>query len=87
MAFNKIDLENIKSKILISEELDKKTKVIKKGKDFWCCCPFHNEKSPSFYVSPIKKIFHCFGCGESGDVLSFIMKYENISFKEIIIEK
>ena len=51
MAFNKIDLDNIKAKILISEELDRKTKVIRKGKDFWCCCPFHNEKTPSCKIN------------------------------------
>ena len=51
MAFNKTDLDNIKSKILISSELEKKTKIIKKGKDVWCCCPFHNEKTPSCKIN------------------------------------
>ena len=47
MSFSKNDLELIKSKILLSQEIEKKTKVIKKGKDSWCCCPFHDEKTPS----------------------------------------
>ena len=57
MSFSKNDLELIKSKILLSQEIEKKTKVIKKGKDSWCCCPFHDEKTPSFSVSPSKVIY------------------------------
>ena len=59
--------------------------VLKKsGRSYSGLCPFHKEKSPSFYVSPDKQIFHCFGCGEGGDVIGFIKKIENISFKEAI---
>ena len=47
MSFSKFDLDLIKSKIQLSNEIEKKTKVIKKGKDYWCCCPFHEEKTPS----------------------------------------
>lgn len=54
------------------------------GRSYSGLCPFHKEKSPSFYVSPDKQIFHCFGCGEGGDVIGFIKKIENISFKEAI---
>ena len=54
------------------------------GRSYSGLCPFHREKSPSFYVSPDKQIFHCFGCGEGGDVIGFIKKIENISFKEAI---
>ena len=54
------------------------------GRSYSGLCPFHKEKSPSFYVSPDKQIFHCFGCGEGGDVLGFIKKIENITFKEAI---
>ena len=74
MAFNKIDLDNIKAKILISEELDKKTKVIKKGKDFWCCCPFHNEKTPSCKINDEQGSYYCFGCGAKGDIFTI---YQN----------
>jgi DNA primase len=48
-------------------------------------CPFHNEKTPSFTVSDSKQIFHCFGCGEGGDVVTFIMKKENLDFPEAVI--
>ena len=60
MAFNKTDLDSIKSKILISTELEKKTKIIKKGKDTWCCCPFHNEKTPSCKINDDLGSFYCF---------------------------
>ncbi len=54
------------------------------GRNFLGLCPFHKEKTPSFSVSPDKQIFHCFGCGVGGDVISFICKIENINYKEAI---
>lgn len=56
----------------------------KRGKNFLGLCPFHAEKSPSFTVSPDKKLFHCFGCHESGDLIAFLMKIDSLSFKEAI---
>ena len=56
----------------------------KKGSRYWACCPFHNEKTPSFSVSEDDGFFHCFGCKESGDVISFIMKYESCDFFEAV---
>ena len=56
----------------------------KSGRNFFGLCPFHNEKSPSFAVSPDKQIFHCFGCGVGGNVFHFIRKIENVGFKESI---
>ncbi|MBR1931930.1 MAG: DNA primase [Lachnospiraceae bacterium] len=56
----------------------------KKGSNHWGCCPFHNEKTPSFAVSESKQMFHCFGCGVSGNVYTFVMKYENYTFPEAI---
>ena len=54
------------------------------GRNFFGLCPFHNEKSPSFSVSPDKQIFHCFGCGVGGNVYTFLMKIEGINFIEAI---
>ncbi|MDD5354982.1 MAG: DNA primase [Candidatus Omnitrophica bacterium] len=54
------------------------------GRNFKANCPFHNEKTPSFVVSPDKQIYHCFGCGEGGNALSFLMKYEHLDFKEAL---
>ena len=55
-----------------------------KGQDFWACCPFHSEKTPSFTVSPDKQIYKCFSCGASGNAFNFIMDYDHIEFKEAI---
>ncbi len=59
-------------------------KLQKKGSNHWGCCPFHNEKTPSFAVSENKQMYHCFGCGASGNVYTFVMKYENYSFMEAV---
>lgn len=56
----------------------------KKGGNYWACCPFHNENTPSFSVSGSKQMYHCFGCGVSGNVYTFVMKYENYSFQEAV---
>lgn len=56
----------------------------KSGNEYKGVCPFHADKSPSFYVSPSKQLYHCFGCGESGTVITFLMKYENYSFQEAL---
>ena len=54
------------------------------GRNFFGLCPFHNEKSPSFSVSPDKQIFHCFGCGVGGNVITFISKIEGLNFIETV---
>lgn len=56
----------------------------KKGKNYWGCCPFHNEKSPSFSVTPDKGFFYCFGCQSGGNVFTFLMKMENMAFPEAV---
>ncbi len=86
MSFNKTDLENIKSKILISSELEKKTKLIKKGKDLWCCCPFHNEKTPSCKINDDQGTFYCFGCGAKGDIFTVYQDLFNYTFLDAVKE-
>src|SRR5215470_2693068 len=56
----------------------------KTGKDFSGLCPFHQEKTPSFTVSPLKQIFYCFGCGKGGDVFNFVMEMEKCGFPEAV---
>ena len=56
----------------------------KKGSNYFGLCPFHNEKSPSFSVSQPKQMYYCFGCGAGGSALTFLMQYENYSFKEAL---
>ena len=86
MAFNKTDLDNIKSKIPISVELEKKTKLIKKGKDIWCCCPFHNEKTPSCKINDDYGSFYCFGCGAKGDIFTIYQDLFNYTFLDAVKE-
>ena len=56
----------------------------KKGSNYFGLCPFHNEKSPSFSVSPGKQMYYCFGCGAGGNVITFLMEYENQTFPEAV---
>ena len=56
--------------------------VKRAGGSYKACCPFHHEKTPSFHIQPAKGYYHCFGCGESGDVIKFVMKYEGLTFME-----
>ena len=56
--------------------------VKRAGGSYKACCPFHHEKTPSFHIQPAKGLYHCFGCGESGDVIKFVMKYEGLNFME-----
>jgi DNA primase len=58
----------------------------KSGREFKACCPFHNEKSPSFWVSPDKQFYHCFGCGAHGTVIGFLMQYEKMEFLDAVAD-
>ena len=78
------NLEEIKNKIDILDVVSKHVKLKKVGKYYCGLCPFHKETKPSFYVSPEMQIFKCFGCGEGGNVISFLMKIENLSFKDVL---
>lgn len=77
-------VEEIRSKNDIVDIVSGYVKIQKRGADFQGLCPFHNEKSPSFHVSPSKQLYHCFGCGAGGNVFTFLMNYENYTFKEAI---
>ena len=61
---------------IVSETVNLK----RKGSRYWGCCPFHGEKTPSFTVDPARGLYHCFGCGAGGDVFSYVMKRDNLSF-------
>ncbi len=77
-------LDEIKSKNDIIDIVSQYVRLKRSGRSFFGLCPFHSEKTPSFSVSPEKQIFHCFGCGQGGDVFSFVSKIENINYAEAI---
>jgi len=77
-------VDDIKAKADIVQIISEKLSVKKAGKHFKALCPFHGEKTPSFMISPELQIYKCFGCGESGDVISFLEKYEGMDFNETI---
>ena len=70
----------------IGEVIGRRVEIKKAGKEFKACCPFHNEKTPSFTISPEKGFYHCFGCGAHGTALGFLMDYERLTFVEAIEE-
>ncbi len=80
-------VEQIKNNLDIVDVISKYVVLKKAGHNYSGLCPFHNEKTPSFVVTPSRQIFKCFGCGEGGDVLAFLMKINNQSFKEVIEEQ
>ena len=77
-------LEDIRQSSDIVDVISQYVSLKRSGRNFFGLCPFHNEKSPSFSVSPDKQIFHCFGCGVGGNIFTFISKIEGISFREAI---
>ncbi|MFC6440779.1 DNA primase [Bowmanella sp. JS7-9] len=70
----------------IVDIVDSRVKLKKAGKNYQACCPFHNEKSPSFTVSQDKQFYHCFGCGAHGNVISFLIEYDRLEFPEAVEE-
>ena len=62
------------------------TRLERRGSDWWGCCPFHNEKTPSFHVVPDKRMYHCFGCGQGGSAINFVMEIEKLSFTEAVVQ-
>jgi DNA primase len=78
------ELEKLRSRADIVQVIGEKIPLKRAGRNFKGLCPFHSEKSPSFMVQPDKQIFHCFGCGEGGDVFSFLMKHDGLEFVEAV---
>ncbi|HIF9085454.1 TPA: DNA primase [Photobacterium damselae] len=79
-------IDDLISRYDIVDVIDSRVKLKKKGKNFGACCPFHNEKTPSFSVSQEKQFYHCFGCGAHGNVLDFVMEFDRLEFVEAIEE-
>lgn len=77
-------VDDMLDRLDIVDVVDSRVKLRKTGKNYSACCPFHDEKTPSFTVSPDKQFYYCFGCGASGNALGFVMDYERLSFPEAV---
>jgi len=79
-------IDELLVRVDIVDVIDNRVQLKKTGREYQACCPFHNEKTPSFTVSPDKQFYHCFGCGAHGSALGFLMEYEHLSFVEAVEE-
>jgi DNA primase len=84
MAFPPAFLEELRARVTLSGLIGRRVRLTKAGREYKACCPFHNEKTPSFYVNDDKQFFHCFGCGAHGDAIGFTMRADHLSFPEAI---
>ena len=78
------DIERVRAATDLVQLVQETVPLQPRNREFWGCCPFHNEKTPSFHVIPTNQTWHCFGCGEGGDCFGYVMKRENLSFPESI---
>ena len=77
-------LDDLLDRLDIVEVIDRRVKLKKAGKNYTACCPFHDERTPSFSVNPDKQFYYCFGCGAGGNALGFVMDYERLDFLEAV---
>ncbi|MGE0423251.1 MAG: DNA primase [Reyranellaceae bacterium] len=84
MAFPPEFVEELRNRITLSEVIGRKVALKRKGREYAGLCPFHNEKTPSFWVNDQKAFFHCFGCGAHGDAIGFTMRIEGLSFPDAV---
>ncbi|KJV33294.1 DNA primase [Luteibacter yeojuensis] len=79
-------IDELLTRVDIVDVIERRVPLKKAGREWTACCPFHNERSPSFYVSPAKQFFHCFGCGAHGSAIKFLMDYDRLEFPDAIEE-
>jgi DNA primase len=77
-------MDELRDRLTLSEVIGRRVKLTRAGREFKACCPFHHEKSPSFYVNDDKQFYHCFGCAAHGDVIGFVMRHGNLDFIEAL---
>ena len=84
MRYSDDIIEEVRMKNDIVDVISQYVKLTRRGSSYFGLCPFHNEKTPSFSVTPSKQMYYCFGCGAGGNVFSFVMQYENFTFPEAV---
>ena len=77
-------LDEIRNRLTLSDIIGRRIKVTRAGREYKACCPFHNEKTPSFTINDDKQFYHCFGCGAHGDVIGFTMQHDNLAFPDAV---
>ena len=83
-SFSEEDIRQIREANDLVELFSERTRVQRRGRDFWCCCPFHQEKTPSCKIDPSTQTWHCFGCGEGGDAITYIEKLDDVGFVDAL---
>lgn len=84
MALSQSFLDELRARLTLSTIIGRTVKLIKAGREYKACCPFHNEKTPSFTINDEKGFYHCFGCGAHGDVITYVMHSANMTFPEAV---
>ena len=84
MMFPPQFLDEIRARVSLADTIGRRVRLTRRGREHVGLCPFHNEKTPSFTVSEDKGFFHCFGCGEHGDVIGFVMRTDNLTCPEAV---
>ena len=84
MRYSDDIIEEVRMKNDIVDVISQYVRLTRRGSSYFGLCPFHNEKTPSFSVTPSKQMYYCFGCGAGGNVYNFVMQYENYSFGEAL---
>ena len=79
-------IQSLLGRVDIVEVIDRHVRLKKAGANYKACCPFHNEKTASFNVSPAKQFYHCFGCGAHGNAIGFVMEYSGLTYPDAIRE-
>jgi DNA primase len=79
-------IDELLARVDIVDVIERRVPLKKAGREWTACCPFHNERTPSFYVTPAKQFFHCFGCGAHGSAIKFLMDYERLEFPDAVEE-
>src|SRR3546814_3401726 len=84
MTISPAFLDELRNRVALSGVVGRAVKLVRAGREWKACCPFHNEKTPSFYVNADKGFYHCFGCGAPGDVIRFLTDHAGLAFRAAV---